>query len=251
MVHGEVPQRPVGLCPAAGFACGICQNSAQQSTKPLILASVPGTPQAEAALLAITAPTTATVSRRETKTQVDYDGEPQFKSITGTDMSYAVNAKLPVILADENYYAVDNGVWFTAKAATGPWEVATGVPEKRKEFTRSRRTRRFITPRLSTFMKARTTWWKWVYTPGYEGAYEDDGTVVYGTGCNYDPWCGDSYYPDGAGRGAMVMSVCRGTVGGSGATGGIAPAHRPTVVIDNVSTDRWREGDHVIPMIVL
>ena len=70
------------------------------SPQAIVLASVPGTPQAEAALLAITTPTTATVNRHDAKIQLEYDGEPQFKSITGTDMSYAVNAKLPVILAD-------------------------------------------------------------------------------------------------------------------------------------------------------
>ena len=32
------------------------------------------------------------------------------------------------------------------------------------------------------------------YTPGYLGAYEDDGTVVYGTGWDYEPWYGDDYY---------------------------------------------------------
>ena len=34
-------------------------------------------------------------------------------------MSYAVNAQLPVILASDNYYALDNGVWFVAASATG------------------------------------------------------------------------------------------------------------------------------------
>src|SRR6185503_1894461 len=32
------------------------------------------------------------------------------------------------------------------------------------------------------------------YTPGYQGAYEDDGTVVYGTGWDYEPWYGEDYY---------------------------------------------------------
>jgi hypothetical protein len=31
------------------------------------------------------------------------------------------------------------------------------------------------------------------YTPGYTGSYEDEGTSVYGTGYDYQPWCG-SYY---------------------------------------------------------
>jgi hypothetical protein len=32
------------------------------------------------------------------------------------------------------------------------------------------------------------------YTPGYQGAYEEDGTVVYGTGWDYEPWYDDEYY---------------------------------------------------------
>ena len=32
------------------------------------------------------------------------------------------------------------------------------------------------------------------YTPGYQGTYEDEGTVVYGTGYDYEPWYGDEYY---------------------------------------------------------
>ena len=213
------------------------------SPQAIVLASVPGTPQAEAALLAITTPTTATVNRHDAKIQLEYDGEPQFKSITGTDMSYAVNAKLPVILADEAYYAVDNGVWFTAKAATGPWEVATEVPEK--IYT--------IPPDspvyYATFVHVYEGTNDMVevgYTPGYEGAYEDDGTVVYGTGCNYDPWCGDSYYYGWGwswGYGYVYVPwygcwVWRDWWDRPG-----APRYG---VIDNIY-DRWREGDHVVP----
>ncbi len=80
--RGEVAQRSVGLCPAAGFAGGLCKIP-PNSPQAIVLASVPGTPQAEAALLAITTPTTATVNRHDAKIQLEYDGEPQFKSITG------------------------------------------------------------------------------------------------------------------------------------------------------------------------
>ena len=84
------------------------------------------------------------------------------------------------------------------------------------------------------------------YTPGYEGAYEDDGTVVYGTGCNYDPWCGDSYYYGWGwswGYGYVYVPwygcwVWRDWWDRPG-----APRYG---VIDNIY-DRWREGDHVVP----
>jgi hypothetical protein len=222
----------------AGFA-KIPSNSPQA----IVLASVPGTQQVKAALLAISTPTTASVNRHDAKIQLEYDGEPQFKSITGTDMSYAVNAKLPVILVDGTYYAVDNGVWFTAAAATGPWEVATEVPEK--IYT--------IPPDspvyYATFVHVYESTNDVVevgYTPGYEGAYEDDGTVVYGTGCNYDPWCGDSYYYGWGwswGYGYVYVPwygcwVWRDWWDHPG-----TPRYG---LIDNVY-DRWREGDHVVP----
>jgi hypothetical protein len=65
------------------------------SAQAVVLASVPNTRQAELAVLANSVPTTATVSRRDTAIQLSYDGEPKFKPIEGTHMSYAVNAQLP------------------------------------------------------------------------------------------------------------------------------------------------------------
>jgi hypothetical protein len=157
----------------------------------IVLASVPDTPQAELALVANSVPTTATVSRREAKIALAYDGEPKFKPIEGTGMSYAVNAQLPVIRTGDRYYALDNGVWFAAAAATGPWEVAAEVPEE--IYT--------IPPGspvyYATFARVYQATDDEVevgYTPGYQGTYEDDGTVVYGTGWDYEPWTGDDYY---------------------------------------------------------
>jgi len=61
--------------------------------------------------------------------KVEYDGDPQFKNIEGTDLQYAVNTATPVIQVDDkNYYAVANAVWFVGAAPVGPWAVATSVP---------------------------------------------------------------------------------------------------------------------------
>jgi hypothetical protein len=157
-----------------------------------VLASVPGTPQAELALVADSVPTTATVSRNTT-IEVAYDGEPQFKPIEGTEMSYAVNAQLPVIKSGENYFAVDNGVWFTSASVAGPWAVAAEVPEEIYTIPPS------SPVYYATFARVYDSDTNSVevgYTPGYTGAYEDDGTSVYGTGYDYQPWCGETniYY---------------------------------------------------------
>jgi len=156
----------------------------------IVLASVPGTPQAELALVANSVPTTATVSRQAT-TQVTYDGEPQFKVIEGTGMSYAINAQLPVIQAGENYYALDNGVWFMAASATGPWTVATEVPEEIYTIPPS------SPVYYATFARVYDSDTNEVevgYTPGYTGAYEEDDTSVYGTGYDYPSWYSTTTY---------------------------------------------------------
>jgi hypothetical protein len=161
------------------------------SPQAVVLASVPDTPQAELALVANSVPTTATISRQNTTLQLAYDGEPQFKPIAGTGLSYAINTLLPVIRTGESYYALDKGVWFVAASAAGPWQVATEVPEE--IYT--------IPPDspvyYATFVRvydADTNSVDVGYTPGYTGAYEDNGTMVYGTGYPYEGWYGGVYY---------------------------------------------------------
>jgi hypothetical protein len=161
------------------------------SPQAIVLASVPGTPQAELAVLANSVPTTATVSRQDTKIQLTYDGEPKFKPIEGTAMSYAINAQLPVVHSGTNYFALDDAVWFVASSPTGPWAVASEVPEE--IYT--------IPPGspvyYATFARvydADTNNVEVGYTAGYTGSYEDDGTTVYGTGYDYESWEGDDYY---------------------------------------------------------
>jgi hypothetical protein len=161
------------------------------SPQAIALASVPGTPQAELAIVANSVPVTATVNRREVTIQLEYDGEPKFKPIDGTAMSYAINAPMPVIKTGESYYALDNGVWFVADSAKGPWQVATEVPDEIYS----------IPPAspvyYATFARVYQADDEQVevgYTAGYQGAFEDQGTVVYGTGWDYEPYYGDDYY---------------------------------------------------------
>jgi hypothetical protein len=161
------------------------------SPQAMVLSSVPETRQAEMAMIEASVPTTATVNRKTARLQLSFDGEPQFKPISGTSMSYAVNAQVPVIKTGTDYYALDKGVWFTAKSATGPWEVATEVPEEI-----------YTIPPTSpvyyaTYARVYDSDGENVetgYTSGYTGSYEDDGTMVYGTGYDYEPWYGDDYY---------------------------------------------------------
>jgi hypothetical protein len=161
------------------------------SAQGVVLASVPDTPQAELALLANSVPTIATVSRHEAAIELSYDGEPLFKPIEDTSLTYAINARIPVIHAGDHYYALDDGVWFVAEAALGPWQVAAEVSEEI-----------YIIPpgspvyyaTFATVYEATEDQVEVGYTAGYQGTYEDQGTVVYGTGWTYEPWCGYDYY---------------------------------------------------------
>jgi len=65
-----------------------------------VLAAVPGTAQSNEAAIANQIPQTARVQRDIEPTAVVYDGEPRWKPIDGTPLSYAVNSGTPVILVD-------------------------------------------------------------------------------------------------------------------------------------------------------
>lgn len=97
-----------------------------------ILASVPGTEEAKDAVLLAQVPTTVTVKPAEAqaKVKVVYGGDPQFKPITGTSMSYAVNTNDKVIKVGDVYYLCLQGVWFLSPGPQGPWTTANSVPQE-------------------------------------------------------------------------------------------------------------------------
>ncbi len=168
--------------------------------KAVVLASVPGTPEAEDAVLLASIPKFGVVSRAEAKPDVSYDGEPKFEPIEGTKVSAAVNTPNDVFKLGNDYYVCYQGVWFKASAGVfavpsplGPWEVADAVPAEIYEIP-------------STHPKSNVTYVKVVeatpdtvtssYTSGYEGEVVSSGVVMYGVGFAYGygwgyPW----YYP--------------------------------------------------------
>ncbi|MBX2925584.1 MAG: hypothetical protein KF746_25525 [Chitinophagaceae bacterium] len=161
------------------------------SPKDNVLSSVAGTVAARDAVMNAQVPQTAKVDRRSANADIQYDGDPRFESIDGTDMDYAINTNGYVIRWRGGYYAVDNGVWFRANSARGPWIVAVERP-----YIVS-----LIPPRYPVYAM------KYVYvydvtpdfvymgyTPGYLNTYVYGPTVVYGTGYYYRPWFGNYYY---------------------------------------------------------
>ncbi len=164
-----------------------------QDPKSNVLVSVPGTPQAREAEIAATIPQTASVSRSKATIAVTYDGTPKFEPISGTSLHYAVNTGTPVIETDSShYYAVANGVWFTASAPGGPWQVATEVPSA--IYTIPPSSPLYYVTYVRIYSVTPTTVVVG-YTPGYMGVVvSPDGTVVYGTGYVYPPYVGSYYY---------------------------------------------------------
>ncbi|HET6976503.1 MAG TPA: hypothetical protein VFI24_09295 [Pyrinomonadaceae bacterium] len=161
--------------------------------KAAVLVSVPGTPQAKEALIANAIPQTATITRTAATLTVNYDGSPQFKSIESTTLKYAANTATPVIRIDSsNYYAVQNGVWFVATSAVGPWTVASSVPVVIYTIPVS-------SPlHYVTYVKIYGSTPEVVYvgyTPGYYGTVVTASkVVVYGTGWYYPPYVGAYWY---------------------------------------------------------
>ena len=156
-----------------------------------VLASIPGTEQAKDAVVAAQVPQTATVDRKKAQFTPTYDGDPQFKSIEGTDMMYAINSPNDIIFVGGKYYAVSDGVWFVSEHAQGPWAVADNVPSDVYSIPPSSP----VYHVKYVYVYDSTPDFVYVgYLPGYFGAYVWDGVVVYGTGYWYPCWCGNFWF---------------------------------------------------------
>lgn len=149
-----------------------------------LLTSVPGTSQAQLAVLQADVPKQATLKKDQAKLTVVYAGAPQFAPIPGTSLKYAVNTHFQVLEVDGRYYACYQGAWFEAPTPKGAWVLAASVPASI-----------YAIPPTSplypvTFVKVYAVTPVAVtygYTAGYMMGYVTAGTVVYGTGYYYPP----------------------------------------------------------------
>ncbi|WP_066408988.1 hypothetical protein [Flavisolibacter tropicus] len=157
-----------------------------------VLASVAGTNAAKEATLDAQIPQTAKVDRKTATVTVNYDGEPKFEKIEGTNLELAMNTSSKVFKADNGYYCVDNGVWYRSASPKGPWQVSDERPKGVEDIPPS--SSAYNTKYVYVYDS--TPEYVYVgYTPGYMGAYVYGPTVVYGTGYYYYPWYGPYYYP--------------------------------------------------------
>jgi hypothetical protein len=155
-------------------------------------AHVPGTVEAQEAVLDSTIPQTAAIRRDDRSFNARYDGAPKFEDVEEAGVQYAVNSPQSVFKVSNRYYACDQGVWYESNAATGPWMVATSVPDVIYDIPASN-------PHHNvTYVRVYDVQPEVVYvgyTPGYVGSYVYGGCVVYGTGWYYPGWYGTYYYP--------------------------------------------------------
>ncbi|MGD8698697.1 MAG: hypothetical protein PVJ43_05365, partial [Gemmatimonadales bacterium] len=161
-----------------------------ESARGSVLVYVAGTEEAFDAVLDNSIPETAAVKRDGTL-DVTYDGEPRFQEIEGTEMRYAVNTGYQILEIDGRYYACDQGAWYEADDAQGPFVVAVAVPDDVQEIPPEN-------PNYNVkyvYVYDSTPEVVYVgYTPGYTSSYIYGPTVVYGTGYWYRPWVSPYYY---------------------------------------------------------
>ena len=165
-------------------------NIPDASPKENVKASVPGTSQAAEALIANSIPQSTAVARSAPmQAPPQTDGPMQLAPIEGTPLHYVVNSATPIIEVDpQSWYSCENGVWYVSTSPNGSWTVAASVPAVIYTIPPS-------SPlHYLTYVQVYGATPDVVYegyTPGYLGTeVADDGTVVYGTGYDYEPWIG-------------------------------------------------------------
>jgi hypothetical protein len=162
-----------------------------------VLVSVPGTPEAEDAVLMAEIPHTAVINPQTAAQQVKvtYEGEPKFEPIQGTSMMYATNTTNQVIQVGTTYYLCANGVWFNSNNAQGPWIVSTSVPQQIYTIPASSPVYNvtYVTQAPTSGGNVEAS-----YTAGYLGTFVTGlavGAIIAGgTGYYYPPYIGPVVY---------------------------------------------------------
>jgi hypothetical protein len=168
------------------------KNIPTESDVASVRASIPDTPEARDALLEQTIPQTAEVVRSEAKVEVKFDGDPKFKNIPNTEVAYAENSDKTVLKIHQEFYVVDNGIWFVSNYPKGPYEVSDKRPPEVDAIPADEPVHnvKYVYVYNSTPEVVYVG-----YLPGYTHSYVYNGVVVYGTGYRYPYWYGSYYYP--------------------------------------------------------
>jgi len=163
----------------------------EEHPKSSVLVSVPGTPKSKEAVIEASIPRKITVDRKKTTVSVTYHGEPKFKPIAKTGMSYAVNTTKDVIRFGNKYYCCFQGVWFVSNKPKDSWKVCDSIPDE--IYTIPPDNPKYYVTYVSVYGYDSETV-TFGYTAGYTGTYVSGDTVVHGTGYHYPSY---AYYHDG------------------------------------------------------
>ncbi len=163
---------------------------------------VAGTDEAREAVMDAQIPQTAAVKRGRVEIEVAYDGEPRFISIQDTSLAYAENTGSTVVKSGNQYFLVEDAVWYVSGSPAGPWDVA----EKRPDEVDAIPPESPVYNVKYVYIYETTPEVVYVgYTPGYIGSYVYHTTIVYGTGWYYRPWVTPYfYYPQQATWGVHI-----------------------------------------------
>lgn len=163
-----------------------------------VLASVPGTPQAEAAVIQASIPQTAKVSKTQAKAPVvTYAGDkPEFQPIENTGLQRASNSPNDVIQFNSEYYLCYEGVWFVSNSPTGPWKVAEKIPSEIYKIPPSSPSYNVTYVTVQQDDDNTDEWVTVAVAAGYFGTIIASDCVFWGTGWYYPPYVGyGGYYP--------------------------------------------------------
>jgi hypothetical protein len=159
-----------------------------------VLASVPGTDQAAEAVLIAQIPQTARVKKTEAKApDVAFQGDPEFAPIEQTTLQRAVNTDKDIFKFGDTYYMCYQGVWFVGKSPSGPWEVASSVPQEIYKIPVSSPANHVT---YVTVEDSDDEWVTFAAAAGYTGMMIAWGCTVWGSGWYYPPYWGyGGFYP--------------------------------------------------------
>lgn len=180
---------------AAGPLPGNFAKIPEDHPRAHVRSAVPGTVEAQFAVMQAQIPTKAEVRREGTTVEVSYAGQPEFEAIKKTDLERAVNTPFDVIKVDDQYYLVHEGVWFVSPDPMGPWVVADEIPPAIYDIPPNSPSHHVT----YVYVYDSTPDVVYVgYTPGYHHHYVSFGISIYGSGYYwpayyhyYDPF----YYP--------------------------------------------------------
>jgi hypothetical protein len=167
------------------------KNIPVNSSRASIRVSVPGTIEAETAVIMAQIPHKVQVKKTGLNPEVIYTGKPDFQPVKDTELTYAVNTSSDVIYFEEMYYLCQNGIWFVSIDAKGPWSVATEVPKTIYQMPAS--SPLYHTTYVYVYGSDIDTVTVG-YTAGYSNVYTSSGVVVYGSGWYYPPYYNPYYY---------------------------------------------------------